>query len=93
MIAVDVSWSRSSTYVARAGYTDAGIPMADIAADRHGTAWLVPWLVQHRDKYTGIVMQTNGAPVSSLLDEIENAHTAVNTAGSRCIRGWMARCR
>ena len=44
-------------------------------------------------KYTGIVMQTNGAPVSSLLDEIENAHTAVNTAGSRCIRGWMARCR
>lgn len=81
VIAVDVSWSRSSTYVARAGYTDAGIPMADIAADRHGTAWLVPWLVQHRDKYTGIVMQTNGAPVSSLLDEIENAHTAVNTAG------------
>lgn len=81
VIAVDVSWSRASTYVARAGFTDDGVPMGDIAADRHGTAWLVPWLVQHRDKYSAIVLQTNGAPVSSLLDEIEGAPTATNVAG------------
>ena len=44
---------------------------------------------QHRQVHRHFRMQTNGAPVSSLLDEIENARTAVNTAGSRCIRvGW-----
>ena len=74
VIAVDVSWSRSSTFVARAGFADDGTPVGDIAADRHGTEWLVPWLVQHREKYQALVFQANGAPVGALRDEIENAH-------------------
>lgn len=74
VIAVDMSWSRNRTYIARAAYSGTGMPVADIAADRAGSDWVLPWLVDHRDKYDAIVLQAKGAPVSSLTAEIDDAH-------------------
>lgn len=70
---VDVSWNRSRAYVARAGFDDEGVPVADIGADRAGTEWVVSWLADHADRFDAVVIQTNGAPVTSLLIDIENA--------------------
>jgi hypothetical protein len=47
--------------------------VAGIAEDRAGTDWVVHWLVANCDYYEGIVVQSNGAPVTSLCNDIENA--------------------
>jgi hypothetical protein len=44
-----------------------------IAADRNGTEWVIPWLIENRETYTGSVIQSNGAPETSLSDDINNA--------------------
>lgn len=72
VMCVDVNWNRSRTYIARAGRDVDCNPVVAIAADRAGTDWAIPWLVEHRDTYEGIVVQSNGAPVTSLLDEMED---------------------
>lgn len=72
-VAVDVSWSRGQTYIALAGFREDGLPHGEINAHRPGTDWVVPWLVDRRDKIDGIVLQGNGAPVSSLVDDIKLA--------------------
>lgn len=69
VVCVDVSWSRSHSYVARAGLDDDGKPVAGIGADRSGTDWVIPWLVEHKDEFAGVVMQSNGAPVTSLIED------------------------
>lgn len=79
VLAIDVSWNRSTTYVARAALDLDGVPVVDIAAARAGTDWLVPWLVEHRRRYDAVTLQANGAPASSLIDAI---HAAKNPDGS-----------
>jgi hypothetical protein len=74
IICVDVSWNRARTYVARCGHDHNGVPVVGIAEDRPGTDWLVGWLLANRDSFEGVVVQSNGAPVTSLLPDIENAH-------------------
>ena len=80
MICVDVSWSRSKTYIARAGHDENGVPVAGIAEDRAGTDWVVPWLLENRASFEGIVVQANAAPATSLIDEIQNALVDGNPA-------------
>lgn len=75
VVAVDVSWERDRTYIARAGWNTDQVPVVDIAADRPGTAWVVPWLVKFRDHISGVVVQANGAPATSLIDDIRSAKT------------------
>lgn len=72
VLAVDVSWDRSKSYIARAGFDDDGIVL-DIAFADRGTDGVVPWLVKNRDRYSAVTLQGNGAPVSSLLDDMEAA--------------------
>lgn len=73
MVALAMSWNRGKFYIARASRTEDGTPVAGIAADRAGSDWVIPWLIEHRDTYSGIVIQSNGAPETSLLDDITNA--------------------
>lgn len=70
---VAVSWNRRRAYVARAGHDEDGAPVGGIAADRAGTDWVVPWLVEYQDSFDGVVVQSNGAPETSLIDDIEKA--------------------
>ncbi|MCF8605143.1 terminase [Gordonia sp. HY442] len=81
VVAVDVSWNRSTTYVALAGWRQDGKAHGEINADRAGTEWLVPWLVERKDKIAVVVVQANGAPASSLIDDIEAAGLTVLACG------------
>ncbi|MGC7238480.1 terminase, partial [Mycobacteroides abscessus subsp. abscessus] len=60
---------RPPPYVARVGLDDDGKPVAGISADRSGTDWVIPWLVEHQDGFAAVVMQSNGAPVTSLIED------------------------
>ena len=73
VISLAMSWNRSRCYIARAARDPDGITVAGIAADRTGTDWVIPWLIEHRDTYSGIVIQSNGAPETALIDDITNA--------------------
>ena len=73
MVSVAMSWSRSRCYIARAAKDADGVPVAGIAADRNGSDWVIPWLIANRDTYSGIVIQSNGAPETSLIEDIGNA--------------------
>ncbi|MDV6267066.1 terminase large subunit domain-containing protein [Rhodococcus globerulus] len=73
VVAVDVSWDRSMTYVGRGGFGDDGIPVVDIAAARAGTDWAVAWLVEHRERYDAVAIQSSNSPSSSLYDAILTA--------------------
>ncbi len=74
VVCVDVSWNRARTYVARCGHDQDGAPVVGIQEDRPGTDWVVDYLIAHRGTFEGIVIQSNSAPVTSLLPDIENAH-------------------
>lgn len=73
MVCLAMSWNRSKCYIARAAKDDNGVPVAGIAADRTGTDWVIPWLIENRESYSGIVIQANGAPETALMDDITNA--------------------
>jgi len=88
VVCVDVSWNRSKTYIARAGHDDDGNVVVGIAEDRAGTDWVVGWLVDNRDSYEGIVVQSNGAPVTSLCADIETAHLPDGRAAQLPLIDW-----
>ena len=73
IVCLAMSWNRSKCYIARAAKDADGIPVAGIAADRTGTDWVIPWLIDNRESYSGIVIQANGAPETALMDDITNA--------------------
>ena len=72
-VALAMSWNRSKCYIARAAHDKDGNAVVGIAADRTGNDWVIPWLIENRGSYSGIVIQSNGAPETSLLDDITNA--------------------
>ena len=72
-VCLAMSWNRTRCYIARAAKDADGVPVVGIAADRNGTEWVIPWLIENRQTYTGIVIQSNGAPETSLIDDINNA--------------------
>lgn len=86
---VDVSWNRSMTYIALAGWCPDGVPQVEIQAARAGTAWARPWLVDKASKLTAVTLQANGAPVSSLLPELEEEFGPDGDhAGELDVRPW-----
>ena len=88
VVAIDVSWNRSRTFIARCGHDAEGVPVVGIEEDRPGTDWVVPWLIAHRDSFEGVVIQSNAAPVSSLLPDIENAHLPDGRAAGLPVISW-----
>ncbi|MCV7255329.1 terminase [Mycobacterium hackensackense] len=73
MVSVAVNMSRSRAFIARGGFTEDGDVVAGIKADRAGVDWVVPWLVENRDTFSAVVIQSSGAPATSLIDAIEGA--------------------
>lgn len=76
---VDVSADRTMTHVAVAYWDADGLRRVEIAASRAGTDWVLPWLTSP-DRVMPverITLQTAGAPVSSLLGELEAAGITV----------------
>src|SRR5690606_37259334 len=75
VLGVDVSVGRSPvTHVVAAYYMPDGLPQVSLEASRPGTEWLVDWLAA-QPGHLRIAAQANGAPVSALLedlDELEN---------------------
>lgn len=88
MVCLAMSWNRAKCYIARAAKDTEGIPVIGIAADRTGTDWVIPWLIENRESYSGIVIQSNGAPETSLIDDINNALLPSGQAANLPILAW-----
>jgi hypothetical protein len=77
VLCVDVSWDRATAHIGLAGKRDDGQLHAEVVASRAGTDWLIPWLSspdrQERVRNAPVVLQANGAPVSSLKDAMDEA--------------------
>ncbi|HET8765800.1 MAG TPA: terminase large subunit [Pedococcus sp.] len=73
---VDVSHDRGMAHIAIAARREDGKIHTEVVASRAGVEWVKPWLTDeafpHRAKWR-ITGQTNGAPVSSLLPDLEAA--------------------
>lgn len=78
---VDTSHDRTTTHIGVAGYNAEGVLHVEVVASRSGTAWVKDWLTTPPEgkhvarmadpDLVGVTLQANGAPVSSLLDELE----------------------
>ena len=87
-VCLSMSWNRGKCYIARAAKDSDGAPVAGIAAERTGSDWVIPWLIEHRETYNGIVIQSNGAPETSLIDDINNAVSASGTPANLPVMLW-----
>lgn len=70
---IDVSHDRTMAYIAVAFWDTEGRRRVEIAARRAGTEWVIPWLLspERGVKPEHLTLQWNGAPVSSLVTELE----------------------
>lgn len=72
---VDVSYDRKMAYVALAFFDTTGRLRCEIAEQKPGTDWIIPWLQSKKRKIAPdlVTLQTNAAPVSSLIADFEAA--------------------
>lgn len=69
---VDVSTDRGFAHVGVAGLRADRVPHVEVAASRAGVDWIVPWFTERAAvKPMAVTLQAKGAPVSSLLEELE----------------------
>lgn len=72
---IDVSWDRSQAWIAVCGTRADGLPHVEvIPPPRGGTEWVLPWLAERIGSTyhpVALAFQSNGAPVSSLLDDLQ----------------------
>jgi hypothetical protein len=71
---VDVSWDRTWTWIAAAGFREDDVPHVELVAGRAGTEWVTGWFTdpEHPDRAEiPIAVQARGAPSSSLLEQLE----------------------
>lgn len=70
---VDMSHDRSMVYVAIAFWDTEGRMRVELAAQRAGSDWLVPWLTSPDRKVRPdyVAVQRRGAPISSLWEALE----------------------
>lgn len=72
--AVDVSGDRSQASICIAGYREDGAVQVELAAQRAGTQWIRSWLAERAGSLIGVTGQTNGAPISKLLEQLTLDH-------------------
>lgn len=73
---VDVSWDRSLAHIAVAGRREDGTPHVELVATGTGVDWVVDWLTDSEESHRAdwpIAIQQKRAPVSSLLEDLEDA--------------------
>lgn len=70
---LDVSGDRSAAYICVAGDREDGSTHVESVIGRAGTEWVADWFRTRVDEYGGmrVALQARGAPVSSLIDELE----------------------
>lgn len=78
---VDVNFQRTKGYVAVAAKRDDGKVHVEVVAAERGTEWIVPWLTERKDRFTGVVVQARGAPGSLLIEPLKEAHLEVVELG------------
>lgn len=74
LLGIDMSWNRTTTYIGLAARRADGRRHVEVIASRAGSEWVVPWL-QSPDRSEAvreapIVLQSAGAPVSSLREPL-----------------------
>lgn len=76
-LCVAVSWERAYSHIALSGRRADGDMWVELVASRVGTHWLTEWLTspdrQERVRTAPVVVQANGAPESSLVEEFREA--------------------
>ncbi|WP_182359467.1 terminase [Tomitella gaofuii] len=77
-VTVEVSHDRSMTYLVACGESTLGKPLIEVVAERAGTAWVVPWLVERAALFGRVIVQARGAPASSLIPALKEASTGVD---------------
>lgn len=81
VLALDVAWDRSRAHVALVGEREDGLLHGGIIASRPGTDWVVRYLAGDSGdplpEYDAVVVQERGAPVSSLIEDLQRAGVPV----------------
>jgi len=80
-LCIDTSHDRTTTHIGVAGRREDGLLHVEVIASRSGHAWVKDWLTSSPEGSTvrrmddpdlvGVTLQASGAPVSSLLAELE----------------------
>lgn len=87
-VCVDVSADRSTAYIGFGGWRSDEAAHVEVVAQRAGTEWVVPWLVERKARITAVAVQEKGAPASELADDIIEAGLPfVPWGGSELIAG------
>lgn len=80
-LCVDVSWDRSQSYVGLASFRPDGLAHIEVIARRAGTDWITDWLRSSERSpevlAAAVAVQARGAPVSSLIPELQAAKVPV----------------
>lgn len=90
---VDLSHDRTMAYVAVAFWDVEGRRRVELAAQRAGVDWLVPWF-QSPDRRVPpehIAMQSRGAPISGLVTDFEDAGFVVTEWAGADLAGWTGK--
>lgn len=87
---VAMSFDRTWVHVALAFWDTEGRIRVELVASRPGPDWLIPWLKSPDRKVapTFVTMQSNGAPISSMVEAIEQAGIEVAPWSGRDLAGW-----
>lgn len=87
---VDMSHDRTMVCVAIAYWDTEGRARVEIAAQRSGPDWLIPWLTStdRRVKPEHLALQRRGAPISSMWDAMEEAGLTPYAWEGSNLAGW-----
>ena len=87
--AVDVNFARTKGYIAVAARRDDDKLHVEVVAAERGTEWIVPWLVERKDRFDAVVIQARGAPASGLIEPLREAGVeVVELGGSDLTRAY-----
>lgn len=80
--AVDVSWDRSTAWIAAAVRRPDGRFHLEVVAHGQGTEWVCTWLQERLERWSpvAVCVQQTGAPASTLVDEL------TDTLGTALVR-------
>lgn len=86
---VDMSHDRTMVYIAIAFWDTEDRVRVEIAAQRSGPDWVIPWLKSsaRKVKPENLALQRRGAPISSMWDEFEKHFDPHPWEGSE-LAGW-----
>jgi hypothetical protein len=80
-LGVDVSWDRGHAVIGLAAFREDGMAHVEVIASRAGTDWITEWLCSPERseavRSAPVALQARGAPVSSLLPELQDARVPV----------------